>query len=196
MFVCVWRLFVWYYLFDGLYVSLRALYDIIEMRGLCVWIGFIWNIQMSVCMCLKALRMISKADYKGNAFYEVCRYLWNVVHFQIQQFQRIWEYFIDFCLHTQVWKKIVFSEVTKIIFTSTDDGWTFCWNSMCCTWVLHQTGNTSQQLLTMVSVSVWLVLISYCLDSRLFVILVEHKTFCVHICKIWTYLRPKNMEFL
>jgi len=97
--------------------------------------------------------------------------------------------------HTGV-KKIVFSEVTKIIHTSTDDGWTFCWNSMCCSSVLHQTGNTSQQLLTLVSASVWLVLISYGLDSRLFVIFLEHKKFCVHICKISTHLRPKNMEFL
>ena len=59
VFVCVWRLFVWYYLNDGLYVSLSALYDIIGMRDLCVWIGFKWNIKMTVCMCLKTLCMIS-----------------------------------------------------------------------------------------------------------------------------------------
>ena len=58
VFVCVWRLFAWYYLNDGLYVSLCALYDIILKRDLCAWIGFIWNIKMSVCMCLKALCMI------------------------------------------------------------------------------------------------------------------------------------------
>ena len=58
VFVCVWRLFVWYYLNDGLYVSLSALHDIIEMRDLCVWIGFIWNFKMIVFMCLKTLCMI------------------------------------------------------------------------------------------------------------------------------------------
>ena len=58
IFVCVWRLFVWYYLNDGLYVSECALYDIISMRYLCVWIGFIWNIKMNDFMGLKALCMI------------------------------------------------------------------------------------------------------------------------------------------
>ena len=58
VFVCVWRLFVWYYLNDGLYVSECVIYDIIEMRDLCVWICFIWNIEMGVCMCLKSLCMI------------------------------------------------------------------------------------------------------------------------------------------
>ena len=58
VFVCVWSLFVWFYLNDGLYGSECALYDIILMRELCVLFGFIWNIKMSVCMCLKALCMI------------------------------------------------------------------------------------------------------------------------------------------
>lgn len=55
--------------------------------------------------------------------------------------------------HTSV-KKFVFSDVKQIIFTSTDDGWTFCWTFMCCSAVLHQTGNICQQLLTLSSFSV------------------------------------------
>ena len=75
--VCVWRLFVWYYLNDGLYVSLCAIYDIILMRDLCVWIGFIWNIKMSVCMCLKALCTLLFKWWPVCVWMRFIWYYWN-----------------------------------------------------------------------------------------------------------------------
>ena len=68
VFVCVWRLFVWYYLNDGLYVSKRfiwyywnesyvsglVLYEILKWVFICVWRLFVWyylNDGLYVSLC-------------------------------------------------------------------------------------------------------------------------------------------------
>ena len=95
VFVWVWRLFVWYYLNDGLYVSECALYDIIEMRDLCVWIGFKWSIKMSVCMCLKALCMILFKWYSVCVSKRFIWYYWNERF--MCQFDFIWNIKMSVC---------------------------------------------------------------------------------------------------
>ena len=96
VYVCVRRLFIWYYLNDGLYVSECALYDIIEMRDLCVSIGFIWNIKMSVFMCLKALCMIL---FK---WWPVCvsmRFVWYYWNERFMCLDRFFAKYLNDCLY-------------------------------------------------------------------------------------------------
>ena len=47
------------------------------MRVLCVWIGFIWNIEMSVCMCLKSLCMILFKWWNVCVWMRFIWYYWN-----------------------------------------------------------------------------------------------------------------------
>ena len=52
--VCVWRLFVWYYLNDGLYVPECALWYYWNDRCMCLWALYV-IIYMRAYVCLNAL---------------------------------------------------------------------------------------------------------------------------------------------